>query len=190
MSANLDKLGAAASVRPCSHLFCGAFVPFEFFPGPVLKVLSVSLAGNLPNRSEDLSVEEEDLLPSHELPGEGEKQITTKYPPAPSPQTTWDQKSPLKRNKTKTKARPGGLLGQCTPIRPREAARRGGGGCGSQVSGTVPQKTTGDTAPSGRREPGSWENPGYLLQSQRPGRQAGGRHGSRLVSKIGSGAWG
>lgn len=168
MSAKLDKFnnttGQRASVWPCSHLFCGAFVPFKFFPGPVLKVLSVRLTGNLPNCSQDLSVEEKNLLPSHELLGKGEMQITTKYPPSPSQQTICNQKSPFKRNKAKKpKFIPAVCLGSAHQSALGRPQAEVAVAVGSQVSETVPQKTTGDTAPGGRREPGGWENPGYLL---------------------------
>lgn len=174
LTSSTTQQGKGASIWPCSHLFCGTFVPFEFFPGPVLKVLSVSLTGNLPNRSQDLSVEDENLLPSHELLGEGEKQITTKYPPAPSKQTTRNQKSPFKQNKTKTKAHPGGLLGQCTPIRPPEAARRGGGGCGEPALRDSASKD--HRRHRSRRAPGVWGlgEPGLPASASAP-REASGR---------------
>lgn len=190
MTSSTAQQGKGASVWPCSHLFCGTFVPFEFFPGPVLKVLSVSLTGNLPNRSQDLSVEEENLLPSHELLEEGESKLQLNTHPLHLSKQPATRKVPLNRTRQKPKLIPEVCLGSAHQSALGRLYAEVAVAVGSQVSGTMPQKITGDTAPGGRRGSGGWENLGYLLQRQRPGRQAGGRHGSRLVRKVGSGAWG
>lgn len=79
-----DK-GAVAPPWSCSHLLGGTFVSFKFFPGPILKVFPVRITWNLLNRSQNLSVEEENLLPSHELLGEGKIQINTQPLAPPQP---------------------------------------------------------------------------------------------------------